>query len=298
MDNESTQGMTFNIVVPLYKKLDVVDKFSIKRLFKVIETKYDVYFIFDTNYKYANNLKDWMKKELNLTCNQDYYIKQIEGNYFESKYTYSKLLLSDWFYKDWLVLGYEYTYIYQTDCYLFSDKLQYFVELGYDYIGAPILATNSDWGITGGYVGNGGFSLRNNRKFMDILYRDSYLWQTHGYEFETKGLSKNSDYKYIDFEDIFICKLLSKYTKISIPSCKVAAEFSYDRNPYECSLFYNVKVPMCAHNFILQSDYWKLFIKELESDNELKEICEKVLNDWNNKKHPEESGEQGMNLCW
>lgn len=296
MDEE--KQLSFNILIPLYKELGIVDKFSIKRLFNVVGGKYDIYFIFDTNYMYFDKVKSWLSNELDLTFNKDYYIKQIEGNWFESKQTYSKLLLSDWFYKDNLALGYEYTYIYQTDCYLFSDKLQYFVELGYDYIGAPILATNSDWGLTGGYVGNGGFSLRNNRKFMDILWRDSYLWQTHKDEFENKKLLKNSNYKYIDFEDIFICKLLAKYTKISIPSCKVASEFAYDRNPYECSLFYNIKVPMCAHNFILQSLYWKEYIKELESDKGLKSICEKTLTDWDNMKHPEMEGNQGENLCW
>lgn len=296
MDEE--KQLSFNILIPLYKELGIVDKFSIKRLFNVVGGKYDIYFIFDTNYMYFDKVKSWLSNELDLTFNKDYYIKQIEGNWFESKQTYSKLLLSDWFYKDNLALGYEYTYIYQTDCYLFSDKLQYFVELGYDYIGAPILATNSDWGLTGGYVGNGGFSLRNNRKFMDILWRDSYLWQTHKDEFENKKLLKNSNYKYIDFEDIFICKLLAKYTKISIPSCKVASEFAYDRNPYECSLFYNIKVPMCAHNFILQSSYWKEYIKELESDKGLKSICEKTLTDWDNMKHPEIEGNQGENLCW
>lgn len=296
MDEE--KQLSFNILIPLYKELGIVDKFSIKRLFNVVGGKYDIYFIFDTNYMYFDKVKSWLSNELDLTFNKDYYIKQIEGNWFESKQTYSKLLLSDWFYKDNLALGYEYTYIYQTDCYLFSDKLQYFVELGYDYIGAPILATNSDWGLTGGYVGNGGFSLRNNRKFMDILWRDSYLWQTHKDEFENKKLLKNSNYKYIDFEDIFICKLLAKYTKISIPSCKVASEFAYDRNPYECSLFYNIKVPMCAHNFILQSSYWKEYIKELESDKGLKSICEKTLTDWDNMKHPEMEGNQGENLCW
>lgn len=296
MDEE--KQLSFNILIPLYKELGIVDKFSIKRLFNVVGGKYDIYFIFDTNYMYFDKVKSWLSNELDLTFNKDYYIKQIEGNWFESKQTYSKLLLSDWFYKNNLALGYEYTYIYQTDCYLFSDKLQYFVELGYDYIGAPILATNSDWGLTGGYVGNGGFSLRNNRKFMDILWRDSYLWQTHKDEFENKKLLKNSNYKYIDFEDIFICKLLAKYTKISIPSCKVASEFAYDRNPYECSLFYNIKVPMCAHNFILQSSYWKEYIKELESDKGLKSICEKTLTDWDNMKHPEIEGNQGENLCW
>lgn len=296
MDEE--KQLSFNILIPLYKELGIVDKFSIKRLFNVVGGKYDIYFIFDTNYMYFDKVKSWLSNELDLTFNKDYYIKQIEGNWFESKQTYSKLLLSDWFYKDNLALGYEYTYIYQTDCYLFSDKLQYFVELGYDYIGAPILATNSDWGLTGGYVGNGGFSLRNNRKFMDILWRDSYLWQTHKDEFENKKLLKNSNYKYIDFEDIFICKLLAKYTKISIPSCKVASEFAYDRNPYECSLFYNIKVPMCAHNFILQSSYWKEYIKELESDKGLKSICEKTLTDWDNMKHLEMEGNQGENLCW
>ena len=288
----------FNIVVPLYKEeLDEADKLSISRLFNITENKYPVYFICDINYN-ADNIKDFLLKECDLSFEKyDYYIKRIKGNYFESKYTYSKMLLSDWFYKEWLALGFDYTYIYQTDCYLFRDELQHFVDLGYDYIGAPILATNSDWGTTGGYVGNGGFSLRNNRKFMDVLWRDSYLWQTHGEEFNTKELLKNKPYKYIDFEDIFICKLLSKYVKISIPSCIVAAHFAYDRNPFECSIFYNVNIPMCAHNFVLQEQYWKKYIPELTKNEELVKICKKVNEDWENTNHKELEGEQGCNLC-
>ena len=89
---EEEKQLTFNIVVPLYKKLDIVDKFSIKRLFDVIDTKYDVYFIFDTNYKYFNELELWLSDELNLILNKDYYINEIEGNWFESKQTYSNSL--------------------------------------------------------------------------------------------------------------------------------------------------------------------------------------------------------------
>ena len=64
---EEQQKLTFNIVVPLYKKPDIVDKFSIKRLFDVIDTKYDVYFIFDTNYKYFDERYTKRGKMLVLT---------------------------------------------------------------------------------------------------------------------------------------------------------------------------------------------------------------------------------------
>ena len=55
---------------------------------------------------------------------------------------------------------------------------------------------------------------------------------------------------------------------------------------------------MCAHNFILQRDYWKKYITELESDKELKSICNKTLTDWDKMNHPELEGNQGANMCW
>jgi hypothetical protein len=62
--------------------------------------------------------------------------------------------------------------IYQTDAYVFSDQLDFWCEQGNDYIGAPWFdgySTPSSTKIIG--VGNGGFSLRNIQKSIEILRR-------------------------------------------------------------------------------------------------------------------------------
>ena len=70
--------------------------------------------------------------------------------------------------------SYEYILIYQLDAFAFSDQLDEFCDLGYDYIGAP-------WpfhcghlpGILGRkvflHVGNGGFSLRKTKACIELL---------------------------------------------------------------------------------------------------------------------------------
>ena len=77
---------------------------------------------------------------------------------FESVKSYSLLMLSPVFYKRFL--DYEYMLIYQLDAFVFYDKLNYFCNMGYDYIGAP-LPYWVGWPYTVNRVGNGGLSLRN-----------------------------------------------------------------------------------------------------------------------------------------
>ena len=40
--------------------------------------------------------------------------------------------------KKYHFLEYQYMLIYQLDAFVFEDKLDYFCELGYDYIGIPV----------------------------------------------------------------------------------------------------------------------------------------------------------------
>lgn len=94
--------------------------------------------------------------------------------YFRSNKSYSRLLLSDSFYD--CFDDYDYMLIAQTDTYILNSNysLEYFVDMSYDYYGAPwpsgpfptpfgireyiksIFVHNSEQLL----VGNGGFSLR------------------------------------------------------------------------------------------------------------------------------------------
>ena len=309
MENANTsQSRAFNIIVPVYSKLEHFEEVSIRALFShlSVDKKRDVWFILPGGDNDTREcLLGFLDKELNLKPHTDFYIKEYNKKWFKSKYDYSKLLLTHEFYRGWYEAGYRKSFIYQTDCYLFRDEFDKWANTGYTFVGAPVVATNSDWGYYGGYVGNGGFSMRDNYKLYLLLYRDennkgNELWEKHGEEFETAVLEKNSDLKYIDFEDIFICRMLSKYAHIDIPSAKEASKFAYDRNPFDCKEFYNVACPMVAHNFMLQAEYWSRFIPELDKgsgrfDKELFDVAQDIIDKWNSSYHPEEHGKQVYN---
>lgn len=97
-------------------------------------------------------------------------VERFPEYYFDGISGYNRLMLSGDFYQRFE--RYEYVLIYQLDAFVFSDRLQYFCGLGYDYIGAPWL--HGYRYITGLerrylYVGNGGFSLRKVGAFLEIL---------------------------------------------------------------------------------------------------------------------------------
>lgn len=293
----------FNIIIPVYKQLDLVTKTSISSLYRNIKEDYDVFFLVPENEcdcvrcpqrvsradDIRNSIITYLTNDLGTT-NFKFY--GLDYRWFQSKSTYSSLLLTSEFYTIWLSMGYEKSFIFQTDCYLFRDEFEQWANTNYNFIGAPVIATNSDWGYYGGYVGNGGFSMRDNRFFYNIFNRNNKLWKEHGNELESRRLVKHSDQRYIDYEDIFICRLLPNYIYVNIPSPKKAAEFAYDRNPFECQKHYKVGCPMAAHNYMLQVAYWKKYIDEFKSDTELYRIANNTVIEWNKLDHPELHGQQ------
>ena len=62
-------------------------------------------------------------------------ILDFQDYYFSSTSGYNRLLLSREFYRRFC--SSKYILICQLDTYIFSDRLQYWVSKGYDYIGAP-----------------------------------------------------------------------------------------------------------------------------------------------------------------
>ncbi len=152
------------VVLPLYKSfesLDAVEKISLHQLLRVLQG-YDIYFV-THNQIDIEAYKGRDGKNLR--------IKRIDfhKSCFESIEGYNRLLLSFEFYNAFK--AYRYILITQLDVFIFSDRLSYFTNLGYDYIGAPWfegyeLATPQSK-IIG--VGNGGFSLRKVSSFLSVL---------------------------------------------------------------------------------------------------------------------------------
>lgn len=109
-------------------------------------------------------------------------VERFEAAYFRSSGTYNALLLSGAFYRRFETC--EYILIHQLDAFAFSDELERFCALGYDYIGAPWLHDPK----RGRIVGNGGFSLRKVASALRVLglpesrvpQRLALAWRRHG----------------------------------------------------------------------------------------------------------------------
>ena len=151
------------IIIPIYLETPTKnDYLSIKRTLSVL-SDYDTFFVHPAN--------------MNLESYQDFQGVHFIGfapHFFKSNKTYSKLILSDFFYLPFL--KYDYMLIAQTDTYILNTNLllQDFINCGYDYWGAPwphgpFFKPYSFKDLfklffiprpENCHVGNGGFSLR------------------------------------------------------------------------------------------------------------------------------------------
>ena len=114
-------------------------------------------------------------------------VETFTKDYFEGISGYNKLLLSSSFYERFL--DSEYILIHQLDAFVFKDVLTEWCKKGYDYIGAPWIATQHNHFVMKSFnklvtlfnnkncnerkqifykVGNGGFSLRKTSSHFKI----------------------------------------------------------------------------------------------------------------------------------
>ena len=102
--------------------------------------------------------------------------KHFSTHFFESLSGYNQLMLNTLFYEAFC--EYDYILIHQTDAFVFSDTLDRFCALGYDYIGAPWFRRffGRTCGDAFSGAGNGGFSLRKVSACLDVLnYKGRFL---------------------------------------------------------------------------------------------------------------------------
>ncbi len=165
-------------------------------------------------------------------------VKYYDKGYFESRAAYSLFMLEDRLYRDFI--DYDYILIYQLDAFVFSDRLDEFCNMDYDYIGAPwpygvCLHTVGESKVV--YVGNGGFSLRKTKSFFD--------W-THNKRKEIEYLYENCTRA----EDYII----SFIGDISIAPIEIAYQFAVEAIPSEYKSI--IRVPFGAHNVIAYNYDW------------------------------------------
>lgn len=156
------------IVVINYKELlNPLETISLNRCLDVFKNR-DIFFV------YPNNMSLLCYETALLNHNRMANFLAVDSKWFQSVSTYCKLLIQKDFYT--YFSEYKYILIYQLDCYVFKDNLDYFIDMGYNYYGAA-------WNYSNLYktVGNGGLSLRNvaafienieERKDLDFINRD------------------------------------------------------------------------------------------------------------------------------
>lgn len=106
------------------------------------------------------------------------HIERFEPCFFDGIKGYNRLMLSKAFYARFA--DYEYILICQADAYVFRDELMEWCGKSYDYVGAPIFGRFSDkvFRRDQGRVGNGGFSLRRVKAFVDFFDGKKHVYKT------------------------------------------------------------------------------------------------------------------------
>jgi hypothetical protein len=234
------------IIIPIYKeKLTEPESLSFRQCCNVLG-KYQFSLVCSNNInleEYINILKNF---------NIQYSIEIFDTKFFKSTRTYNSLMLSLGFYKRFI--DYDFMLIYQLDAYVFRDDLEKWCQMGYDYIGAPLISKFSIF-LNGKNILkntlNGGFSLRKVSSFIKVLINNNG---------ENRILSKfirggrNED----EFFSLYANKVDTGF-KVAPP--EVAMDFSFERSPEKLYKLTNCKLPFGCHAWEKYNlKFWKNFI--------------------------------------
>lgn len=175
------------------------------------------------------------------------------NEYFKDRMSYCKMCCDINFYEKFL--DYEYILIYQLDCWVFKNELDYWCEKGYDYIGAPFFI---DWFVKRNkMVGNGGFSLRKVRSIIKYLEVNNDTTLPH--------FNTDDGFYAANYNDI-----------LNIPDANEAALFSLETFPSQ--LYSNTQtLPFGCHAFKKYDyEFWRKYINlkgKDEKDNRVLLCC-------------------------
>lgn len=221
------------VVIPVYKQnLVFFEQASLIQCVRVLGQKYDIYLVAPYNLD--------LSSYTSLCPGYRFKVKRLAKEFFEGLGGYNQLCKRWEFYN--CFTDYDYMLIYQLDCWVFSDNLDYFISLGYDWIGAPWLVIEKN-AVKSIECGNGGFSLRKIDKMIEITKK-------HEAEADTDTP-----------EDVFFCKNCKDELKVSPP--EIGREFSFEVGPSVFFKLNNNKLPLGCHKPYLFEfkTFWKDYIK-------------------------------------
>ena len=171
------------VVIPIYRtSLKSFEVISLRQCFKVLYN-YDICFICPESLKEESLFKAYPEAR----------IVALDDKHFQSIGSYNSLMLSTFFYE--LFREYKYMLIYQTDCFVFQDNLDDWINRGYSYVGAPWFANQGNYDIKNNLeaVGNGGLSLRNIQDTIQVLQSSKRFFSLRRY-FSREGRGFNPIY--------------------------------------------------------------------------------------------------------
>lgn len=210
--------------------------------------------------------------------------------WFESLENYNKLKISTYFYN--LFKDYDFLLTYELDSYIFENRIDYFMDLNFDYVGAPwvdFLNTNGEKKIVFCGVGNSGFSLRKIKSCIFVLNNwdlDCYLKKYIDNNFYFFGFKRsmpnfflikkwlyklchlgNLDYYSACFsinEDLFWSYMFAKQG-FKVASLEESMQFSFECHPKELFEINNNSLPMGCHAWEKWDlEFWRKHIHEIQ----------------------------------
>lgn len=203
------------IIIPYYSNiLSEAEKISLDQMIKVYSSR-DMFLL----------TKESMT--IGIELSEIFTIVKVADKWLQSKDTYNLLMLSTFFYE--MFLDYRYILISQLDVFVIEDSLSFFMELNYDYYGAPWLYGYFDYLNLKRrvlYVGNGGYSLRRVRGILNVLEKS-----------EGKTISMN--------EDVYFASKVNDGLKVA--PIEIALQFAFEREVIRCYIANNRKMPSACH---------------------------------------------------
>lgn len=264
------------VVIPVYKQvMEAEEKISLRQTFRVLGNHPVVLVC-------PNDLSVSEYEKLALSEKVDLAIERFEDGFFEGIDGYNRMLLSESFYQRFST--YNYILICQPDAYVFEDQLEEWCEKGYDYVGAPLFGrySDTDFHFNQGRVGNGGFSLRRVRAYLDFFGGKKHVFQFKdipgrigfrkkpytrwlvwllvalGWRNKPRSFAKHWSYN----EDVFWSEL-SDGTNYALkkPSVLEALHFAFERFPSE-TFAITQKLPFGCHAWrkYQYDTFWKDYI--------------------------------------
>jgi hypothetical protein len=197
-------------------------------------------------------------------------VESFPKHYFANIEGYNELLLSVPFYERFVDT--EYILIYQLDAFVFKDELKQWCQKGYDYIGAPWIASEkksilsiffnlvarkfrsknkNEREQTFFKVGNGGFSLRKVASHFSIAKKNE--------KFILDFLNAKEKEIYA-IEDVFWSLKAPEFdVNFRIPDYIEALKFAIDRKPKLAFELNNNQIPFGCHGITKPKviDFWK-----------------------------------------